>query len=277
MVVDNESSEYESIFVLVAKYDDDEDKEEDKVSFLDIQRNLKTYSKKKLMSLVNVLIDAYYNLINEKNSLIEEIGDIEQERDNMLVSIEDLKEQVEEVTIEHNLLKNQTKKWMDNTKDKEVASEAQLDLESELKKFKTSLVAELEKNRQLQEDLKGVKNDLDKSLKWTRSSDVITSMYKSNGRNMQGIGFQKAKTSYNPHSKHVTVANNRLCTHCGQTGHYKDSCKVKIQSLQKNKVFVKKKHNVEEPGPLRGKYMLPAWAKRSLIRPFYLCKGPNMA
>ncbi|XP_075083606.1 uncharacterized protein LOC142167341 [Nicotiana tabacum] len=277
MVVDNGSSEYEPIFALMAKSDDDEEKEEDEVSFLDVQRNLKTYSKKKLMSLANVLIDAYHSLINEKNTLIEEIGDIKQERDDMVVFIVDLKEQVEEVTKENTLMKNQMKEWMDTPKGKEVASEAQLELESELKKVKASLVVELEKNRQLHKDLKRVKNDLDKSLKWTRSSDVITSMYKSNGGNRKGIGFQKAKTSYNPYNKYVIVVDNRLCTHCGQIGHYKDSCKVKIQSLHKNKVFVEKKHIVEEPGPLRGKYMLPAWAKRSLIRPFYHYKGPKLA
>ncbi|XP_070028984.1 uncharacterized protein LOC142170374 [Nicotiana tabacum] len=96
MVVDNK---YESIFTLMAKSDDDEDKEEDEVSFLDVQRSLKIYSKKKLMSLANVLIDAYHSLINEKNALIEEIGDIEQERDDMVVSIVDLKEQVEEAEV----------------------------------------------------------------------------------------------------------------------------------------------------------------------------------
>ncbi|XP_070022898.1 uncharacterized protein [Nicotiana sylvestris] len=74
MVVDNK---YESIFALMAEFDDDEDNDEDEISFFDVQRNLKTYSKKKLMSLANVLIDAYHSLINEKNTLIEEIGDIE--------------------------------------------------------------------------------------------------------------------------------------------------------------------------------------------------------
>ncbi|XP_070013120.1 uncharacterized protein [Nicotiana sylvestris] len=243
MVADKGSSEYESIVALMAKYDDDEDKEEDEVSFLDVQRNLKTYSKKKLMSLANVLINAYHSLINDKNALIEEIGDIEQERDDM-VSIVDLKEQVEKVTRENNLLKTKQKKWMDNTNSKEVASEAQLELESELKKVTTSLVVELEKNIQLQEDLKRVKNDLDKSLKYTWSSDVIMSMCKSNGGNKQGIGFQKAKTPYNPYRKYVTVGNNWLCTHCGQTCHYKDSCETKIQSLQKNKVFVEERHSL---------------------------------
>nr|XP_016440724.1 PREDICTED: uncharacterized protein LOC107766456 [Nicotiana tabacum] len=215
-------------------------------------------SKDDLMVVVVDLKETIEYLRKEKNNLVEKITTTEKERDDMVVSIVDLREQVEEVTREHNLLKKQTKKWMDNTEGEEVASEAQL----ELKKVKTNLVAELEKNRQLQEDLKRVKNDLDKSLKWTRSSDVIMSIYSSNGGNRQGIGFQKAKTSYNPYRKYVTVDDNRLCTHCGQIGHYKDSCKVKIQSLQKNKVFVEKRRTDEEPGSQKRKYVLPAWAKR---------------
>ncbi|XP_070011200.1 spindle pole body component 110-like [Nicotiana sylvestris] len=244
--------------------DKDEEDDNDEVTFRDVQRNLKSYSSKKLMSLANVLIDTYYSFVNDKDALIIELGDAEQsrddlmvvvddlketienlskekntlvekivateqERDDMVVSIVDLREQVEEVTREHSLLKKQTKKWMDNTEREEVARKAQLELESELKKIKTSLVTELEKNRQLQEELKRVKNDLDKSLKWTRSSNVITSMNRSNGE-------------------------NRLCIHCGQTGHYKDSCKVKIQSLQKNKVFIEKRSADEEPGTLKRKH-----------------------
>ncbi|XP_070037073.1 uncharacterized protein [Nicotiana tomentosiformis] len=154
MAIENESSEYDSIFALMAKSDNDEDKEEDEVNFFNIQRNLKIYSQKKLMSLANVLIDAYHSLINEKKSLTEEISDVKQERDDMVVTILNLKEQVEEVTRENILLKNQMEKWMNNPKGKEAASEAQLDLDNELKKVKTSLATELEKNRELQEDLK---------------------------------------------------------------------------------------------------------------------------
>ncbi|XP_070056534.1 uncharacterized protein [Nicotiana tomentosiformis] len=128
---------------------------------------------------------------------------------------------------------------MDTPKGKEVASDAQLERVSKIKKVKTSLVAELEKNRQLQEDLKRVKNDFDKSLKCTCSFDVITSMYNSNGGNMQGIWFHKEKAPYNPHSQYVTVPDNWLCTYCGKTGHYQHSCKAKFPSQKKNKVFVK--------------------------------------
>ncbi|XP_070057389.1 uncharacterized protein [Nicotiana tomentosiformis] len=275
ITVESGYRERDSIFALMTKFDDDEDNEKDEVNFLNIQRNLKNYSKKILMSLANILIDAYHSFINEKNVLTEKIREVEQERYELVVIIADLKEQVEEIARENTLLKNQMKKWINTPKEKEVASETQLKLESELKEVKISLIAELEKNRQLQKDLKRVKNNLDKSLKWTWSSDTITSMYKSNGENRQGIKFHKSKAPYNPHRKYVTVTDKWLCTHYGQTGHYKDSCKAKFQAQQKNKVFVEKKPTAMEPGSLNKKYMMPAWTKRILIHPLYHYEGPN--
>ncbi|XP_075085059.1 uncharacterized protein LOC142168296 [Nicotiana tabacum] len=72
-----------------------------------------------------------------------------------------------------------------------------------------SMCAELERNRQLQEDLGRVKNDLEKSLKWTWSSDAITAMYKNNEGNIN-------------------------------IEHFKETCKARFQSQQKNKVFAEK-------------------------------------
>ncbi|XP_070012288.1 uncharacterized protein [Nicotiana sylvestris] len=106
---------------------------------------------------------------------------------------------------------------------KEVASEAHIKLESELNSVKSSLCDELERNKQLEEELGRVKSDLEKSLKWTWSSDAITALYTNNG------------------------------------GNSKDSCKVKIQSLQNNKVSVEKRHIDEEPGSRKRKYVMPAW------------------
>ncbi|XP_070050879.1 uncharacterized protein [Nicotiana tomentosiformis] len=79
MAVESEATEYDSIFTLMAQSDDDEDdNDDDEVNFLDVQRNLKSYSAKKLMSLANVLIYAYHSLINDKNALIVELGEAEQ-------------------------------------------------------------------------------------------------------------------------------------------------------------------------------------------------------
>ena len=91
MAVESEAAEYDSIFALMAKSDDDEEE----VNFLDIQSNLKSYSQKKLISLANILIDAYHSLINDKNTLTVELGDMEHERDDLVVVVVDLKETIE--------------------------------------------------------------------------------------------------------------------------------------------------------------------------------------
>ncbi|XP_070050394.1 uncharacterized protein [Nicotiana tomentosiformis] len=233
LAVESEANEYDSIFSLMAQSDDDED---DEVNFRDVQRNLKSYSPKKLMSLANVLIDAYHsmetieNLKNEKEVLTNKIASVEHERDDLMVVVVDLKETTENLSKEKNALVEKvaiTEQERDDLlvvianleetieelkadsrpgnseKGKEIASEAHIKLENELNIVKTSLCVELEKNRQLQAELEKVKNDLEKSLKWTWSSDAITAMYFNNGGNRQGIGFQREKVPYNPHSKYV--------------------------------------------------------------------------
>ncbi|XP_070019484.1 uncharacterized protein [Nicotiana sylvestris] len=235
MVVENETTEYESIFALMAQPDDDDDE----VNFLDVQRNLKSYSLKKLMSLANVLIDAYHSLINDKDALTMELGDAEQTKDELVVVVVDLKETIENLKKENNDLEEKItsieherddlmvvvvnlkeaiecaskeketltervaiiererddlvvvvvdlKETIEELKmvnrpgnfekGKKVASEAHIKLENELNLVKTSLCTELQKNKQLQEELGKVKSDLKKLLKWTWSSDVITAMY----------------------------------------------------------------------------------------------------
>ncbi|XP_070025702.1 uncharacterized protein [Nicotiana sylvestris] len=94
MVVETEASKYDSLFALMDQSDDDEEDEDDEVNFRDVQRNLKSYSSKKLRSLANVLIDAYYSLINDKEILTIELGDAEQSRDDLVVCVVDLNETI---------------------------------------------------------------------------------------------------------------------------------------------------------------------------------------
>ncbi|XP_070005419.1 uncharacterized protein [Nicotiana sylvestris] len=259
MAVENEATEYYSIFALMAQSDEDEDE----INFLDVQRNMKSYSPKKLMSLANMLIDAYHSLINDKDALTMELREAEQTRDDLVVVVVDLKEIIENLKKEKNALEEKiasieherddlmmvvvdlketiecpskeketlTKRVaiieqerddlvvvVVNLKEtieefkiviglktlkngKEVASEAQIKLENELNLVKTSLCVELEKNKQLQEELGKVKSNLKKSLKWTWSSDPITPMYTNSAGNRQGIGFQREKIPYDPHRK----------------------------------------------------------------------------
>ncbi|XP_070026224.1 uncharacterized protein [Nicotiana sylvestris] len=81
-----------------------DDGEDDEVYFRDVQRNLKSYSSKKLMSLANVLIDAYHNLVEDKDALILELGEAEQTRDDLVVCVVDLKETICELKKEEDAL-----------------------------------------------------------------------------------------------------------------------------------------------------------------------------
>ncbi|XP_070029590.1 intracellular protein transport protein USO1-like [Nicotiana sylvestris] len=237
------SSEYEE----ETDADDDEDDDNDKVNFRDVQRNQKSYSPKKLMSLTNVLIDAYHSLVDDKNALTIELGDAEQTKDDLVVCVVDLKEIVDNLENEKKVLTEKItsveherddlmvvvvdlKETIENfskekdilvekvtvieqerddllivtvdireiieelrvecrpgnyEKGKEVASKAYIKLENELNVVRTSLCAELEKYRQLQAELERVKNNLEKFLKWTWSSDANTAMYVNNGGNRE--------------------------------------------------------------------------------------------
>ncbi|XP_070002815.1 MAR-binding filament-like protein 1 [Nicotiana sylvestris] len=193
-----------------------------------------------LMVVVVDLKETIEGFSNEKHTLEEKIAATEQERDDFLVIITDLEETIEGLKSEL--------RYASIEKGKEVASESHIKLEKELNDVETSLCGELEKNRQLQAELKKVKTDLEKSLKWTWCSDVVTAMYFNNSGNRQGIGFQKEKIPYNHHNKYVTVPNNWLCTHCGNNGHFKENYQARVQSVQKNKLFTKKMTTKEGPG-----------------------------
>ncbi|XP_070007190.1 sporulation-specific protein 15-like [Nicotiana sylvestris] len=250
MAVETEVTKYDSLFALMAQSDKDEEDGDDEVNFRDVQRNMKSYSSKKLRSLVNVLIDAYYILDNDKEILTFELGEAEQSRDDLVVCVVDLNKTIANLEKEKEAL-NEKITSVENERDdmmekhtleetisaieqerddflviitnleetieglnsehrtvslgkgKEVASETHIKLEHELNDVKTSLCGELKKNRQLQAKLEKVKIDLEKSLKWTWSSDAVIDKYSNNSENRQGIGFQREKTPYNPHSKYL--------------------------------------------------------------------------
>ncbi|XP_019231521.1 PREDICTED: uncharacterized protein LOC109212343 [Nicotiana attenuata] len=104
--------------------------------------------------LVVVVVDlkeTIENLSKEKDALMERVTAVEQERDNFLIVIVDLRETIEELGAEC--------RPGNSDKMKEVASEAHFKLENELNVVRTSLCAELEKNRQLQAELDRVLNN----------------------------------------------------------------------------------------------------------------------
>ncbi|XP_059310989.1 GRIP domain-containing protein C119.12-like [Lycium ferocissimum] len=196
MINDNETSKSESTCALMARYDSDSEDED-----------------AELMSLENALIDVFHSLVKEKSSLYEEINGLELEIDDMGASITDLKNQIAEVTRENSLLKNQKKQWINTPKEKEEACEAQPELEYEIQKFKVKFTSTLEKNRQLQEDLKEISISLNKSLNWSWSMNETapTVMIECEGK--KKIDVQDGKTPNNPVKKINAKSGSHPNTH----------------------------------------------------------------
>ncbi|XP_070025717.1 uncharacterized protein [Nicotiana sylvestris] len=240
MAVESEKNEYDSIFSLMAQSDDDKDDDNSEETICELEKGKFVLTEKianiehERDDLVVVVVDhkeTIKNFSKEKKALVKRVTNIEEERNDLLVVVADLREPIKGLGTES--------KPGNSGKGKEVAREAHISLENELKAVRNSLCVEIEKNKHLQTELERVKNYLKKSLKWTWPSEAIIAMHINNGGNRQGIGFQREKTPYNPHSKYVTVLDNWPCTHCENNDHFKENYQARVQSIQKNKVFAK--------------------------------------
>ncbi|XP_070049067.1 uncharacterized protein [Nicotiana tomentosiformis] len=164
MAVENEANEYDSIFALMAQSDDDEDDDNDEVNFRDVQRNLKSYSPKKLMSLANVLIDAYHSLVSDNDALTIELGDAEQTRDDLVVCVVDLKETIENLKNEKEFL---TEKIASVEHERDDLMIVVVDLKEITKNFskeKNALVEKIAITEQERDDFLGVIVDLEETI-----------------------------------------------------------------------------------------------------------------
>ncbi|XP_070017440.1 intracellular protein transport protein USO1-like [Nicotiana sylvestris] len=206
MAVESEKNEYNSIFALIAQSDNDEG-DENNGDALTLELGEAEQTRDDLVVCVVDMKETIYELEKEKSILTEKIANIEHGRDELVVVVVYHKETIENFSKEKEALVKrlteieeddllvviadlretieglETESKLGNSgKGKDVASEAHIRLENELKAVRTSL---------------------------------------------QGIGFQREKTPYNPHNKYVTVPNNWLCTHCGNNGNFKENCQAR--------------------------------------------------
>ena len=99
----------------------------------------------------------------------------------------------------------------------------QAEIQEKLKNSETNLSLSLEKSNKLEQDIVKLKEELEKSLKWTKSSKLLSNVTNQSNFNKKGLGSLNISPPYNPHSKYVFVCDNLLCLHCGKNGHLKVS------------------------------------------------------
>ncbi|KAH0633062.1 hypothetical protein KY284_035848 [Solanum tuberosum] len=128
------------------------------------------------------------------------------------------------------------------------ASNLQIDLETSLNTAETKLAMALERNHKLDRDLVRVKEELEKSLKWTNSSKILTNLIGQGNNSRKGMGCEKIDFPHNPHYKSVSDADDLLCMHCGRDGHLKRDCPV-LKKYEGSSSNYSKQRNRLKKGP----------------------------
>lgn len=121
-----------------------------------------------------------------------------------------------------------------------------------------NLTLSLEKNFELKKDLVQINAELEKTLKWTTSSQVLTSLTSQGSNRNRGLGYHSSSGCYNPFSKYLSIKDNLLFTLYGKNGHTRDSCPSRLASMRSLKKVTKYKRNSDG---------LLLWTKKNLIFP----------
>ncbi|XP_070026185.1 uncharacterized protein [Nicotiana sylvestris] len=164
MAVETEATKYDSLFALMAQSDEDEEDEDDKVNFRDVQRNIKSYSSKKLRSLDNVLIDAYYSLDNDKEILTIELGEAEQSSDDLVVCVVDLNETIANLAKEKEALNEKTTSIENERDDLMVVVVDLKEIIEGLSKEKHTLEENISATKQERDDFLVIITDLEETI-----------------------------------------------------------------------------------------------------------------
>ena len=147
----------------------------------------------------------------------------------------------------------------------------------------------LDKSNNLEKDTVKHKEELENSLKWKKSSKLLSSVINQSNFNKKGLGSLNITPLFNPHSKYVFVSYNLLCLHCSKNGHLKEECTGWRKSHERLFNYTEKqKVSKERPGPtkqfsterfskkgsdsasksfVKRNLKLPYWARNDLITP----------
>nr|XP_016469051.1 PREDICTED: uncharacterized protein LOC107791481 [Nicotiana tabacum] len=207
MAVEGEETRYDSTLALMAQSDNDEENGNEEVNFRDVQKNLKSYSPKKLMCLTDVLFTVFCSLVEDMDSLFLELEESEHTRKDLVAVITDQKNAIETLRKEKSDLlaevadqREQIVEPLNKSKPenpergKEIVSEEYVRLEDEMKALRCTMSAEIEKNELLQANLEKVMNDLEKSLKWTWFVETTTALFTNDSEKGRGTGFSRKKS-----------------------------------------------------------------------------------
>ncbi|XP_015057420.1 uncharacterized protein LOC107003608 [Solanum pennellii] len=206
------------------------------------------------------------------------------------VKLEEKMSKMVSLEFDNTELKNQLNKITEEAeKINGMSNGLQVKIEEKLKNSEKNLELSLEKSNRLEKDIVKLKEELEKSLMWTKSSKLLSSATNQSNFNKKALGSLNITPPFNPHIKYVFVSDNLLCLHCGKNGHLKGECaRWKNSHERLSNYAVRQKLSKERPGPqkhvsadrfskkksvsapksfVRKIQKLPYWTRYNLITP----------
>ncbi|XP_069146079.1 uncharacterized protein [Solanum lycopersicum] len=245
VAVHEEETVFNEMFSLMAHTENEE--EDNQVTLLDMKNDLDKYSLKKLRTLAKVMLDSVIELTSERDTMIVELEILTENKGQF----EDTMSRMVSLELNNSELKNQLCQFTEEAeKLNGKPNSLQAEIHEKLKNSETNLRLSLEKNNKLKQDIVKLKEELEKSLKWTKSSKLLSNVTNQSNFNKKGLGSLNISPPYNPHSKYVFVSDNLLCLHCGKNGHLKNECVSWRNSCERYSNYAERQ-NVpnERPGP----------------------------
>ncbi|XP_069150821.1 uncharacterized protein [Solanum lycopersicum] len=186
------------MFAFMAHTENEE--EDDNVTLLDMKNDLNNYSLKKLRTLANVMIDSVIELTSERDIMNDELDSLTENKVKLeekmpkMVSLEsdntELKKQFNQIAEEAEKLNGSSNGLQDET-------------EEILKTTKKNLGLSLEKSNELEKEIVKLKEELEKSLKWTKSSKLLSNATNQSNLDQKGLGWRVFQLE----NSHETLSN----------------------------------------------------------------------
>ncbi|XP_070020196.1 uncharacterized protein [Nicotiana sylvestris] len=227
-----------------------ESDDEQEVSVIHLKDKIKFLSKERLFELLLDFIDESEVINNEKGQLSKECVILKAKCKNLELKASEsdskyteLKNQVLELDTTLLEIRFENLKLKLGTGKKKV-DHIHLNIEENLGKMKDELYKKDEQIRVLKEDLGKVKHELDRTCKWNKSSDALSWLQEHHSSDKRGLDYKTPGPKWDPKSKYITFLENKICTYCGKTGHFKSEYNAKEKANQKNKTFVQGKNRL---------------------------------
>ncbi|XP_069150405.1 uncharacterized protein [Solanum lycopersicum] len=284
VAVHEEETVFNEMFALMAHTENEE--ENNQVTLFDMKNDLDKYSLKKLRTLAKVMLDSVIELTSERDTMNAELEILTENKGQF----EDTMSRMVSLELKNSELKNQLCQITEEAENLNgKPNSLQAEIQEKLKNSEKNLSLSLEKNNKFEQDVVKLKKELENSLKWTKSSKLLSNVTNQSNFNKKGLGSLNISPPYNPHSKYVFVSDNLLCLHCGKNGHLKNECVSWRNSCERHSKYAQKQNVPNErpgltepvsthkfskkksvPAPrsfVRKIQSLPYWTKYNLITP----------